>query len=822
MDIIELPEMEDERIKKAMLVMSSCARSAYQIKPELCVSVSAKMVNLTLQKGLAYGGSVGFLAFGPIFHGAILNNKTSGFEFGKLTLSILDKFKNKTNKAEINFVVGYFAIPWKQPATVMENYYQIAYESGIETGDLFHASCACCGMIQSYWMRGVEFNKIISIAAKYLKFLDRIKNTEAILTIESVLKTIENLQGKSKSKTSYDSIEFSEEKYIENIKTFASRHFAHYYYINKMASLYLWGEYEEGLKVSIQAENYLKDSPGMLHTAEHFFYQGLLIAAANPEKLSYKYNRLLKRIISKFKKYAADCPENFEDKYLLLQAEWAGIKKDTFVKSKLLNDAQKSAAEYKHIQIQAIASMRLADLYYKSDSKKICKIHLDEALYFLNQWGAKGVAESVAKEYFEKAGFLDLAKFSSDSLNKDQISSSLDLITIVKSTEAISSQVRFKDLIEAMISIVTENAGAERVVFILSQNDNLTIRSDNFNPDLINDSISTSYEDYYNVPHSVINYTLNTKNPVMINNAHEDEVYRHDPYITDNKLKSILCLPFLKQGKISAILYLENNLTTGAFTKERIDLLKLLSGQIAISIDNALLYDNLEEKVEFRTQELRKEKEKSENLLLNILPAEIAEELKETGTTEAKSFEQVTVLFTDIKNFSSICEHLSAEELVKEIHYFYSEFDKIIGNYNIEKIKTIGDCYMCAGGLTKSSDSAPLETVQAAMEMNQFLLKEIEKQSTSSRTSELLNMRIGLHTGPVVAGIVGIKKFAYDIWGDTVNIASRMESNGEPGKINISGNTYEYIKNNYQCTYRGKIEIKNRGLIDMYFVDREV
>jgi len=224
----------------------------------------------------------------------------------------------------------------------------------------------------------------------------------------------------------------------------------------------------------------------------------------------------------------------------------------------------------------------------------------------------------------------------------------------------------------------------------------------------------------------------------------------------------------------------------------------------------------------FFTQRNRisKEKKRSDELLLNILPEETAEELKATGTAKAKSFELVSVLFTDFKNFTQASEKLSPEELVAEINYCYSEFDKIITRYGIEKIKTIGDAYMCAGGLPVSNSTHPFDVVSAGLEMVSFIEKN--KQERMAKDQPFFELRLGIHTGPVVAGIVGIKKFAYDIWGDTVNTASRMESSGEIGKVNISGATYELVKNKFACTHRGKVKAKNKGEIDMYFVENKM
>lgn len=213
------------------------------------------------------------------------------------------------------------------------------------------------------------------------------------------------------------------------------------------------------------------------------------------------------------------------------------------------------------------------------------------------------------------------------------------------------------------------------------------------------------------------------------------------------------------------------------------------------------------------------EKELSEKLLLNILPEETANELKETGASMPKQYEMVSVLFTDFKGFTKIAEKLTPFELVEELNQCFLAFDRIIDKYNLEKIKTIGDAYMCAGGIPVANKTNPEDIVRAGLEIREFM--ENLKNEREANGQDYWELRIGIHTGPVVAGVVGKNKFAYDIWGDAVNTASRMESSGIPGKVNISGSTYELIKGKFECSYRGKIQAKNKGEIDMYIVERE-
>jgi adenylate cyclase len=213
---------------------------------------------------------------------------------------------------------------------------------------------------------------------------------------------------------------------------------------------------------------------------------------------------------------------------------------------------------------------------------------------------------------------------------------------------------------------------------------------------------------------------------------------------------------------------------------------------------------------------IKEGKKQSDELLLNILPAEVAEELKAKGRAEAKLIEEVTVLFTDFKGFTQLSEKLSPRALVAEINDCFSAFDHIMQKHGVEKIKTIGDAYMAAGGLPTPNKTHAEDVVKAAVEIQEYMRKH--KAEKEKRGELFFEIRIGVHTGPVVAGIVGVKKFQYDIWGDTVNTASRMESGGSEGKVNISESTYAIVKDKFNCEYRGEIDVKGKGLLKMYFV----
>jgi len=220
----------------------------------------------------------------------------------------------------------------------------------------------------------------------------------------------------------------------------------------------------------------------------------------------------------------------------------------------------------------------------------------------------------------------------------------------------------------------------------------------------------------------------------------------------------------------------------------------------------------VEERIRERMASVLQEKEKSDKLVADLFPKGTAEEIKTSGRAKSKKFEMATVLFSDIQGFTKIAEEMNPEDLIDELDKIFFHFDSVVEKYNIEKIKTIGDAYMAAGGIPIKNSSNPIEVVLAGLEM-QYYMNDLKKKKT-----DIWDLRIGIHTGPIISGVVGSKKLSYDIWGDPVNTASRMESSGEGGKVNISGMTYNLIKDYFLCEYRGKLPVKYKGNIEMYFV----
>ncbi len=299
--------------------------------------------------------------------------------------------------------------------------------------------------------------------------------------------------------------------------------------------------------------------------------------------------------------------------------------------------------------------------------------------------------------------------------------------------------------------------------------------------------------------------------------AYKDTLYNLE---TDRKLSSLqLDFDISKKESQITLLTKDQELKELELQKQKATRNGFAVGFLLILVTAFVIYRNYRIKVKTNII-LDRQKVQIENLMLNILPAEVAAELQEKGQATPRHYDSVSVLFTDFKSFTSLSDKMAPEELIEELGESFMAFDEIVDRNQIEKIKTIGDSYMCAGGIPTPSESHVLNIVKAGLEMQAYVIERNKRRAKQGLPA--WELRIGIHVGPVVAGVVGKKKYAYDIWGSTVNIASRMESNGEPGKVNISSAAYHLIKENYVCSHRGKISAKNVGEIDMYFVEQEI
>jgi len=819
--LMNLPIMKNEEKIAAMRIIADITSSIYWGMPNLLPLIVFRMIRLSLTYGNTAVSCFAYGSFGVINCG-LLGFMKKGNEYGKLALSLINKLNANEWKAQIYVAPYALTFHWRNHVRTTLQPLQESYQIGMETG-LIEFACVNTNIYCIHaFLCGKPLQQTEEETNDYSRSYRSLKQETNLNYNEVYRQAMHNFMGRNADPLVLTGEAYHEEQMVQQNMQRNDKTGTFFIYFLKCMLSYFFEQHAAAEENAVKAEKLLDAVLGKFEIPNLAFYHSLSLLAqlrANREKKdeilarATKYHR-------KLMTWAKDAPMNFRHKADLIRAELLRAKGKISEARIWYDKAIEGAAKHEFIHEEAIACELAGKFYIGQNSNNIAEYYLKAAYNAYREWGATAKLRHLAKSYPNYISGMDrqdnaITEVTSvDSRTSMVHGSLLDISTLLKASTTISGEVILSRLLTVLLRIVIENAGAQRGILCLERDGELYMEGkiEEGSPDA---EVLTHVplENSNLLPESIVKFVRRTHQYEVIEDAVNDSLYKNDAYVISKKTRSVLCLPIIKQGNLMGVLYLENNLATGVFTQDRVNLLSLLSGQIAVSIDNAILYNNLEQKVNERTTDLINEKKKSDLLLYNILPFETAQELKRNGFAAAKQFEKVTILFTDFKGFTSIAEKLSPQELVREIDQCFKVFDSITSKYNIEKIKTIGDSYMAAGGLPVPNSTHAEDVVKAALEIRDYM----KTYKTESGLS--VEVRIGINTGSVVAGIVGTKKFQYDIWGDAVNTASRMETAGEPGEVNISENTFGLIKNNFNCFYRGEITVKGKGNIKMYFVD---
>ncbi|MGI9531566.1 adenylate/guanylate cyclase domain-containing protein [Lutimonas sp.] len=824
----KIEDSDDEENIALNSFLIDLATSAYQQDKNLMMLVIFKIIKLFIQNGFTDASGWGFSGFSVVVLSAMKMQKR-GFKLWDLTLKLHTKTHSPLIKWRLYYTVLCFHNSWRVP-------FKDTYDDTIQTikacvlnGDQVFTGYTVAFYIRNAYIGGKNLNEIYHVSTEHMSLIKNgLGGMDFFLGFFQLTKWLNGLT----SEKTWNDDSFNGEKTLQRLKIEGNQTKLAVFHTAHLIHLYYSQRFHDALVEDTILDNYMDNLLGDLCNALRAFYNSLTIVACYPDfnkDEKKKYLKVLKRHLKSFKEWSNGCPSNYLQHFYLLKADYNAIQNRTEKAQKLYEKAIQLAAQHDFKYVEALANEKAANICQSNGLLKQSEVYLLDSWEAYKIWGAHTKCSHLENDYPELYRMIASKKraneVSKNSVTSTSSRSALDLASVLKASQTIASQVKYTDLLKKLLQISIENAGAERGVLLHEKNNVLCIEAEGVSGDekfKIHNSIP--FEKSELVPSTFINYAWHSNESAAIKDAGVEERFNSDPYIIRNKTISMMCVPLTSQGKTNGLLYMENNLIKGVFNKNRIRLLQMLSGQIGISIDNAILYENLEEKVIERTKEIEKQKleieeqkEKSDSLLLNILPKHAAEELKSTGGYKAQSYNNVSVMFCDIVSFTKLGESMNADMLVNELHEFFSGIDDIISKHKIEKIKTIGDSYLCASGLDESEkNDAAINMVQASNEILVFLDELNKTKEKENRAA--YQIRIGIHSGPVTAGVVGKSKYAYDIWGDTVNTASRMESSGTPGKINVSGSTYHKIKDTFDCEYRGKIKAKNKGEIDMYYV----
>jgi predicted ATPase/serine/threonine protein kinase len=396
--IPELPTSSDPRLNSTIRILAAMGKAAYQIRPELCIAILVKLVNRCLRSGNTPDCAVGYMAVGTIFIGGILGRHRDGYEFGSACLELVEKYDNRRQRAEVNFVVGYFGTSWVRPARDAEKLWQIAYQTGLETNDLFHTGCACCATTMSQFMRGVPLEEIWTGSEDYVALLQRFSLRESLGAVQAVRQAIRNLRGQTDHPEHFSSHDFDETQFEADLSSYGSRHFAHYYWIMKMQVLYLRGEHQRAIDTLRLSDEYVGHSKGMLHSTEHKFYAALILASDCTRQTWLKRTQQLitiRGVQRGFQKWSGDCPENFIARERILHGEISRLIKNPQVALSAYDEAAEQANRFGQLQIEALAHQLASKLLANTDPATAA-MRLAHACDCYELWGATQYAASLS------------------------------------------------------------------------------------------------------------------------------------------------------------------------------------------------------------------------------------------------------------------------------------------------------------------------------------------------------------------------------------------------------------------------------------------
>jgi len=636
-NLSNLPEMTDPDKLAAMRILVKAITPAYVMNPALLVPIVFTMVNICIR----YGNSA-LSAFAYTFHGLLLctsiDNIERGYQFGKLGINLVDKLKAKEVKAKV-FEVFYGHIkPWVSHVRETIEPLQGTVQYGLESGDLEYAGYAAIYTSVYPFFVGEHLNEVCAKQTIYTNLLVNLKQNylSVFITIwrQLVLKLLNKTDNKCRALGNLFDEEVMLASFIESNNgalLFAT-------YLSKSIFLYLLQNYAEAVSYAKLAEQYSGYLAGLLHTSEQNFYYSMILLAQCSTLGEIEREIDLQQVELnqiKLKKWSLYAPMNYEHKYYLVEAEKAKILGHILPAMEYYDLAIQGAKEQGYIHEEALANEKAAEFYRSLGREKIAQTYLVESYYCYVRWGAIAKIKDLESKYPQLIS-LTFNETSSRELTVTTSSSSiatkadvLDLATIIKASQALAGEIVLDKFLDKLLKVVMENAGAQTSCLVLEIDGILTLKATGtLEQEKITLWPSTSIDNSQNLPVSLINYVARTKENIVLNNAAKEGMFVKDSYIIKAKVKSILCAPVINQNKLIGIIYLENNLTVGAFTPARLEIVKILSTQIVISLENALLYKNLEEysrtleeKVEERTFELSEKNDKLKDQAIKLQKA---------------------------------------------------------------------------------------------------------------------------------------------------------------------------------------------------------
>jgi predicted ATPase/class 3 adenylate cyclase/tRNA A-37 threonylcarbamoyl transferase component Bud32 len=829
-DLASLPPMRSEHWFQAVRISVELSSILFTTDPNLFALLLLKQLAITVEHGNHQYSTSVYIGYGIVLALA-LKRVEQAYQIAKMALSLPAHY----NAREVRSKTIYgFAILLQHRREPLDETYPLfleAYSIGVESGAYEDAGMSSVGHVYHALYHGKDLAALEDQTLQYMEAAEQFKQERTAITQRVYLQTIRNLRNEH-AQWRLDGSLLDHDHEMQRISASGD--------LSMLASTL----FDIGFCALVNehtsiAEDHLRRSLALEHSlrstiSEPLYRQYLALAILRDAQSASSSRRRsalreARGYLRTLRSWARDCPANYEHKALLVEAEIHRVEGSYQQAFELYDRAARMAALNQFVSDEGFAYEAIARLRHMLGQVEEGRAAAMRARECFHIWGAHGKVKLLERRWPDLLNVqrgvtgphIDRSAATSDGGDGH----ALDFSTLLKAQTALASAIDLRRLLPQLMTIFIENVGAERGCLLLDRDGRWLIEAEaDINHPDVQTLQSLSPDGHLSL--QMLSTVVRTRQPLVLQNASREPLYAHDTYVLRHQPRSILCAPILRQEQLLGVIYLENNLTDGAFTTERLNVLNVLSVQMGISIENAMLYEDLERKVIERTAELQavnhaleEEQRKSEELLLNMLPATIVERLKGGETTIAERSSDVTVLFADIVNFTQISAAMAPERVVEMLNVTFNRFDDLVEQHGLEKIKTIGDAYMVVGGVPEPRADHVRAVVDLALDM-QAAIPSLQRQLDMPQ----FTIRIGVHTGSVVAGVIGRSKFSYDLWGDTVNIAARMESHGTAGKIQVSEEVATALRTdpppNTSLVERGTVEIKGRGPLRTYYLQQ--
>lgn len=603
--IVELPMARSEEAQAVLNLLVAICPCAYNNNEDLLFAISLKICELSIKYGHFANSGSGYMMLAMVSILRLRDFQT-GIMLGKVALSLAERYGTQSEKYIVNFLYGAFFLPWLDHTQRGESFLEKAKENSLVSRDFAYAGYAITFLLVSRHFRGVALHELSEHIREGFQLSSKVKDPYFTCFLTIYRQMVRNLQGLTHGPDSFSDDTFDEERFISGATGYQIREKELFdYYLCKSQVYYLQGDYDLALPLLRKADRLTKLYFGEVYLADQAFYYCLTVAAMY-HTFSIKgktvFWAVLLRKHRQMKQWAQHCPANFEHKYLLISAEMARLRRQDQRAALLYDQAIRSARTHRFIQNVAIASECAGRFYLAKGLTDLARKYMREAYEAYRTWGARTKTEQLLSRYpwlaeEEEALAIAFSSGGSPALTNRSLSQVVDMEAIFQAAQVLSGEIILDELLRKMMETVVQDAGASRGALLLPRGELLYLEAQvETGPDGMSVRVlqSVPLEECDLVPRSIVDYVARTGETVVLDNAAETGFFVDDPYVANGHTSSVLCLPIVGKGKTVAVLYLENSLSAGAFTPERVEVLRLLSSQMAISIDNARLYADLE------------------------------------------------------------------------------------------------------------------------------------------------------------------------------------------------------------------------------------